>query len=331
MGWKGNLRSGMAIVRSIERAERRKANNAARQYKAMQKQEAFENAQRAIEEYNNYISLISSTHKETNEKIDWHQILSENEPSKPTLKNDKQNTAEQNLKNYKPSFFDKYLGGKPKKIKALEEAIEKSKAYDLAQYHSDIKEYEKELASWKLNQEFAKGILSEDTNTYKRVIEYLDPFSDITELGSGLSLNFSTDYVEISLLANEISVIPDFILQQTSTGKLSKKKMPVGKFYELYQDYICGCALRVARETISLLPVSYVLISVLSEMVNPATGHLEKQCILSVAMPRATLDKLNFDTLDPSDSMKNFVHKMKFSKTSGFSVVPILLPADINL
>ena len=30
---------------------------------------------------------------------------------------------------------------------------------------------------------------------------------------------------------------------------------------------------------------------------------------------------LNLETIDPSDSMRNFVHNMNFSKTKGFSVI----------
>lgn len=100
--------------------------------------------------------------------------------------------------------------------------------------------------------------------------------------------------------------------------------MPKGKFNELYQDYICGCVLRVAREIFSFLPVEFVFINVQSELVNLATGHLEQQTILSVAIPRQTIERLNFETLDPSDSMRNFKHNMKFSKTTGFSIVPDL-------
>lgn len=34
-----------------------------------------------------------------------------------------------------------------------------------------------------------------------------------------------------------------------------------------------------------------------------------------------TLNNLNFDTIDCSDSMKNFAHKMRFMKTTGFKGV----------
>ncbi|MCA9957335.1 MAG: hypothetical protein KC434_21550, partial [Anaerolineales bacterium] len=55
-------------------------------------------------------------------------------------------------------------------------------------------------------------------------------------------------------------------------------------------------------------------------------GLLEETPILSVAIPRETSKGLNFDAVDPSDSMVNFVHNMKFQKTKGFQSVATLKP-----
>ena len=93
------------------------------------------------------------------------------------------------------------------------------------------------------------------------------------------------------------------------------------KFNELYQDYVCGRLLRVAREVQAHLPVSQTVVHALAEQLNPATGQIERHVILSAAMPRATLSKLNFTALDPSDSRRNFTHTMKFTKTGGFQAV----------
>lgn len=105
------------------------------------------------------------------------------------------------------------------------------------------------------------------------------------------------------------------------SGKLSVKDMPKTKYFQLYQDYVCGSAIRLARELFALLPTDMVIVNVLGEVLNTKTGHLEESPILSVAIPRETLQKLNFDMLDPSDSMENFVHNMKFMKTKGFNPV----------
>ena len=102
--------------------------------------------------------------------------------------------------------------------------------------------------------------------------------------------------------------------------------MPKGAFYELYQDYICSCVIRVARESFALLPVQVALVHAIGNVLNTETGSVEEQPILSVSIPRKTLDDLNLETIDPSDSMRNFVHNMDFRKTSGFRVVQKIDP-----
>ncbi len=97
--------------------------------------------------------------------------------------------------------------------------------------------------------------------------------------------------------------------------------MPKGQYYELYQDYVCGCALRMAREMFALLPLQNVYIHALGEFLNTKTGHLDEGPVLSVQIPRATLEKLNFSKIDPSDSMTNFKYNMKFKKTQGFDFI----------
>lgn len=99
------------------------------------------------------------------------------------------------------------------------------------------------------------------------------------------------------------------------------KQMPKSRFYELYQDYVCGTALRLANEMLAMLPLAAVIVTAVDQLLNPATGHVEQQPILSLAVPRATMEALNLEGVDPSDAMVNFVHKMKFLKTKGFQPV----------
>ncbi|EEP7761549.1 hypothetical protein HCK34_004812, partial [Salmonella enterica] len=86
--------------------------------------------------------------------------------------------------------------------------------------------------------------------------------------------------------------------------------------------------LRVARELLNLLPDDMVIVTAVDELLNTATGYPEELPILSVAVTRQVLDRLNMDAIDPSDSMNNFVHNMNFKKTTGFRAVPELNPGQ---
>lgn len=55
--------------------------------------------------------------------------------------------------------------------------------------------------------------------------------------------------------------------------------------------------------------------------INSSTGHKEVPTILAVHFTRDALTRLNFAAIDPSDALKNFPHRMKFKKTTGFDPV----------
>ena len=98
-------------------------------------------------------------------------------------------------------------------------------------------------------------------------------------------------------------IIPAEVKTLTASEKVSVKPMPKGLFHEIYLDYLCGCVLRVAREVFALLPVDTVLVTAAEDSLDSRTGQTVEQPVLSVAMPRADFARLNFDRLDPSDTM----------------------------
>jgi len=151
------------------------------------------------------------------------------------------------------------------------------------------------------------------------------PLSDVSQLGSSAKFSFKNpSLVVVELSVNGDHIIPRETKSLLKSGKISIKEMPKTKFYELYQDFICGCVLRVAREMFALLPVKLVAVNAIGSVLNSQTGYMENKPILSVAVPRKTLSNLNFETIDPSDSMKNFIHHMNFKRGQSFAeVIPI--------
>lgn len=127
--------------------------------------------------------------------------------------------------------------------------------------------------------------------------------------------------VETTIHIHGNDIVPSEVKGLLKSGKLSVKKMPKGQFNEIYQDYVCSCALRVANELFSAIPDNMVVVTAVDELLNTKTGHLEKFPILSACISRNTLKSLNMDTIDPSDSMSNFIHNMSFKKTTGFGAV----------
>ncbi|WP_245959469.1 hypothetical protein [Neobacillus piezotolerans] len=173
----------------------------------------------------------------------------------------------------------------------------------------------------------ANRINQGDIDAYFEVIEEFGPLEDLVEFGSGFEFAADNpDEIHVSVDVNAQTVIPGKELSLTKTGKLSEKAMTKTKYYDLAQDYVCSCALRIARDMFALLPVKFVFVHAYEEQLDRATGHVEKILVLSVKYDRDTLNGLHFTKLDPSEALENFPHEMSFKKTKGFAEVEPILP-----
>ncbi|WP_342481306.1 DUF4236 domain-containing protein [Paenibacillus sp. FSL L8-0340] len=281
-----------------------------RRQKETRKLDILEQARYEVELYENKIELIKSVHKECDEVIDWMAIERLRPPFVKGTSGPKQIEAEFKLATYKPSFMEKVLKNDSKK-QVLLSGIDNAKNEDKENY-----------INWENLNQLARDINRGDVDAYFKVIDEMDPLEDLSEYGSGFNFfAYNSDFLEVEFQINSENVIPKETKTLTSTGKLSSKPMNKTTFYDLEQDYVCSCALRIARNMFSLLPIDNIYIHAMDSMLNPTTGHNEDCTILSVKIDKNTLNRLNFESIDCSDSMQNFKHNMKFLKTAGFKPV----------
>jgi hypothetical protein len=329
MGWKGTLRSISAASRTIERDARRRQRELERQRAQLEKMQELERAAYEVQVFENYIDVLLSIHKDCGQSWDWEAIYSSSPPTEPRRSKAREVAAQAQLGAFKPGVRDKLLRRAESKQEELVRAIEWAKEADEREYQEAVRAYDRDYADWESTGELAARLLAGEPAAFEETVVQTNPFSEIS--GLGLSIVFTagdSSTAEVSLIVSDEDVIPRESKGLLKSGKLSVRTMTKTRFWELYQDYVCRCVLRVARELFALLPLEMVIVNAVGCVLNTQTGHMESQPILSVALPRATLEGLNFDRLDPSDSMFNFVHRVKFMKTKGFRGVKALTPSD---
>jgi len=332
MGWKSTVRTITTEIHRAEREAQRKRRELERQRKQQLKMMELERAAYEVEVYNNHIDVLLSIHKDCGNPIDWQAIRAANPPSKPEKPHAREKAAREKLEKYKPGILDKIRKREDERRKELAQNVERMRQEDEEEYQRLLDRYQKECSEWEETQEHATKVLAGDPDALVEVIEEVNPFGEISELGSSLEFQgYEAGVIEATLHVNSEEVVPKEVKSLLKSGKLSVKEMPKSKFNELYQDYVCGSVLRIARELFALLPIQTVLVTALGNLLNTRTGHIEEMPILSVFIPRDTLDKLSFQALDPSDAMENFVHRMDFKKTKGFGPVTNLELSDLLL
>lgn len=296
-------------------------NELTRQQREIEKMQELERNRLEVELFENRLDMIHSIHKECDESINWIELQKRPAPFIKGTVGPREKVATHELDNYKPSFFSKLLKQDEKKKQELLTKIEEAKNEDLEDYKS-----------WEHMVYVAQKMVNKDIDTYLEVIEEFAPLDDLTEFGSGFEFFVEEPhFIEVEFDVQTEHVVPTEMKSLTKTGKLSTKVMPKGKYFDIQQDYVCSCVLRIARDMFALLPVEYVYVHALDEKINTATGHQEKGAILSVKIDKTTLNSLNFDSIDCSDSMDNFEHNMNFKKTKGFEFVSNLEKMQGNI
>lgn len=322
MGWKGTVRSFGAAVRASERDAKRKQRELERRQNQYEKMQELEQAAYEVDVHENHIEVIQSIHKECSTAVDWNHISLTKQPKEPKKSSAKEKMARLKLEKYKPGLIDWLFKRAEKKRILLEKEIEIAMKADENDFKLIISKWKKEVEEWRERVDIANALLKGQAKAKLEAIDNLQPFSEISNLGSSLSVVVYDDgLLEATINVHSKEIVPSESKTLLKSGKLSVKKMPKGKFNEIYQDYVCSCVLRIANELFSAIPDQLVIVTAVDELLNSKTGHLEEAPILSVAISRTTMNTLNLETIDPSDSMSNFIHNMSFKKTNGFDRV----------
>lgn len=290
------------------RAQLKRQKELAKILKEVSKIEERQRAKLETEAYETEIAVLLSVHHQSSPSVDWRGLAFALPPHAPVF--------------YARNYLAETLGNfaSLKEGEGIQEALAEKWKVDEGDYHSRHGKYQEDHAEWQRLRGLALRILEADTDAYGEALQVFQPFSELAELGSELTFNaHDRNKVRCSLQINGQGIIPAEVKSLTAAGKLSVKAMPKGRFHEIYQDYACGCCLRIGREILALLPVDYVLTTIQVAATDPATGNPTDLPILSALLDRSTMERLNFAELDPSDSMANFITRgdVKVSKKTG--------------
>ena len=312
MGWKAQLKAIQAAERRQQRQAQKRLRELERQTKEHAKLSALEQARLEVETFESGLEVLLSVHKEQGEVWNWLEFAAALPPHAPRKSARHELKARQALGN---------------------QAIDEARAQDEREFQEALQDHTVEKSEWGRMRKTAQRILAGEPKAYTEALVEFGGLAEISSLGSSLHFTaHSRELLECRIKVNAQQAIPSEVKTLTSTGKVSVKAMPKARFHEIYQDYVCGCVLRAAREVFALLPVEMVLVTALADVLDSRTGQIVEQPVLSVAFPRAELERLNFDQLDPSDAIENFFHRgdAKASRKSGeFERIEPLSPADL--
>lgn len=318
-------RAAVQRYRELQRAERDAARFSAAHAKQAEKARAAHEAAR----FENYLELLVSVHKDSGDAWDWNALANAAAPPLPAPGFRNEQAAAAALQAYRPSFFEKLFGGDKKRTTELQAAVSYARSADATEHAEAMRQHQFVYTLWNTRRLLAPRILSRDASIYAQALEHADAFEELSAFKTRVTVAAAElDVVALWCEMTDSEIVPTEEVKCSAAGKLSTKEMPAGRYWPLYQDHVCSCAIRVASETFAILPISRAIVNVGAVRANTSTGHNDAMTFLAVHFVRSTLSKLNLENIDPSDSMKNFPHRMKFKKTSGFEPVPPITPDE---
>jgi len=329
MGWRGVMRSAIAVSRQVERENER-------QRRYQQKIQNMEDALQILAEYEAVVRGYTTLHQSClTEEIDWHAVKNTLKPRKPDHTTEQEHRALNRLNTYRPGLLAKLFRQVEAQKTKRQRAVEKAKLEDEYANRQAVRDWENACKAWKTKRDLADRILALEDDAINEVFERYAKLKqddgDISDVGC--KIEWQLDRVQpanVDLYLHGPGLLPNFRVTVLKSGRVSMKDMPKTHFHSMRQDYICSSVIRLAREAFAFLPLNEITITALDEQINTATGHMEWQPVLSVRIPKATLKKLNLNQIDPSDAMANFVHNMDFKKTVGLKPVQRLIPVKEN-
>jgi len=306
------------LFATLAAAQRRAERESAKRHRfhvAQQKKFEAENlkalAATTVEAHENHLEMIVTLHHDAAAPPDWAQVVA---TAPPQQTQERENQARRALESYRPSLFERVFGGEKKRRAELEAAIPKALAEDEAVSREALEQ-------WNPYRHTARGIVQGDLQAYRVAVENLGPFDEIEEIGGKVKTRVvEQTVVEASVLVPH-DIVPAVEHKLLASGKLSTKEMPKARYWGFYQEHLCSVAIRVARELFHLLPLTRIFVDVGTIRLNTATGHMTNDTLLSVEFDRDRLLGLNFQRIDPSNTVQSFRHAMEFKKTTGFAPI----------
>ena len=255
------MRAMAAAERRQQRDAKKRQRELERQTKEMAKLSALEQARLEVETFENGLDVLLSIHKEQTDTWDWPDIAASLPPVPPRRQSHNEFKARQMLA-----------------VAAIRKnavtVLETAQKQDEREYQEALQAYTTERAEWDKLSGLAHRVLRGEDDAYIEAIRDLSPFTELVAIGSSLHFTVhNARMIECVLTTSGRQAIPSEYKSLTASGKVSIKPMPRSRFIEVYQDYICGCVLRVAREVFALLPIETLIMSATAESLDTSTGH----------------------------------------------------------
>ena len=309
---RGVVRTMRAMDRAAKQAERQRVAS----QQILDRQARLDAAARDAAEYEAIIEALTGAHRVEFRRRDWLRAVVP--VAEPVRRDEEERTAKTRLTEFRPGWVMRLLRRERKARQSLADEVDKARARDDAAHAKRLVATEARRAE----SHAARCVVERDPNAMVRALEEHSLLATLPFSVEGVDTMFLNGRVIAVVDGLDLEDMPEEAISLLRSGKVSVKPISAGKRQELHRDAICSAAVRVAMEFLSTLPLDEVEVLMLTDTLDPGSGHIEATPVLHLRVAAQALLTLNLARTSATALVERLGGHMDWSKRDGFRPIP---------
>ena len=161
-----------------------------------------------------------------------------------------------------------------------------------------------------------------DRDAIVATVNKVSGFGDLPFCLEGLDLFFTSDGEVVARVDGlDMEDMPTQSVTLLQSGKASVKALSQARILELHQENICSSALRIGMELLRVIPIGSVQVVMETDVLDPATGHIESLPVLSVKIARQAIQSLALERTEAPAVVQRLGAEMVWNSRRGFQPI----------
>lgn len=270
-------------------------------------------ARDAAVEHEELVQMLVSVHRTCADPLDWSLVAALAPPLPPRHPNKNEKLAQQAYDSYRPSLPARLFGRVRHERRALKNRIAEGWVLDDKLATERNARHEAELALHAETTGLALRVLAREPAAYAQALEQYQPLAATGVFGQRAVMTaMTTRSHAVRLLVKPFDVLPRDRVRQLASGRIAVEPYPQPDHVRLLREHVCSAGLRVAREMFALLPLEEVIVTVVDDTPDAASGEARRRTMLRFGASRADIDAFDFYEVDSVEAMMRLWHRADF-------------------
>ena len=312
------FRGAGRAMRAIDREAKRSQARRIAYERSAQKIALLEAAADAADEYQQMIDQLVGAHRIGFKPMDWATTAQRPLLPLPERASTHVDAARRALSAYQPNWFDRTFGLAKGNWAQLESAVASAALRDDDVHRAacdDMRVVNDHI-------DLARKLVAFDRDAVVKVVNERSGLGDLPFCVEALDLYFGTGGEMTARVDGlDLDDMPTQSVTLLQSGKASVKALSPAKVQELHRANICASALRVAVELLQVVPVPIVEVVMETDLLDPATGHIEPKPVLIVKVSRQAIATLALERTEATAVVERLGGEMDWNSRRGFAAI----------